>query len=317
MTALIRDVSGQASQTKRQAGTEEKQGSCAGRHNADDEKKLSEFAHRVHAIECPASFYLKYAANIAEVAAAQPVRSCQLITIDIYIKTYIVRGMSLEHILLGLLREPASGYDLKAVFDERIHYFWAAELSQIYPALQGLERKGLLRSREAPAKRGPRRRVYQTTPAGHRVLREWLDKAPELKDERILFQAKVYFMDELGDLGKTLQYMKRLREDLASRLETVQKTQRRWAENDPTYPDDLSPKMFHVFLTLRKGLCSLVAHIQWCDESIRRIESRMEKEKSNGRTVSKSSLDSHHGGHHRADRVLGPRGRKQGRPAAR
>ena len=31
--------------------------------------------------------------------------------------------MSLDYILLGLLREPASGYDLKAVFDERIHYF--------------------------------------------------------------------------------------------------------------------------------------------------------------------------------------------------
>ena len=37
--------------------------------------------------------------------------------------------MSLEHILLGLLREPASGYDLKAIFDERIQHFWAAELS--------------------------------------------------------------------------------------------------------------------------------------------------------------------------------------------
>jgi PadR family transcriptional regulator AphA len=225
--------------------------------------------------------------------------------------------MSLDNILLGLLREPASGYDLKAVFDERIHYFWAAELSQIYPALQGLERKGLLRSREAPAKRGPRRRVYQTTPAGHRVLREWLDKAPELKDERILFQAKVYFMDELDDLRKTLQYIKRLREEFASRLEAVQRSERRWAENDPAYPDALSPKMFHVFLTLRKGLGSLVAHVNWCDECIRRIEARMKKEKSNVRTVSKHSLDTHRGGHNRPDRILDSRGRKQRRPAPR
>src|SRR5580700_8471225 len=153
--------------------------------------------------------------------------------------------MSLEHILLGLLREPASGYDLKAIFDERIHYFWAAELSQIYPALQGLERKGLLRSRHATSKRGPGRRMYQITPAGHRVLREWLEKGPEISDERMAYLAKIYLMDELGD---------------------------------PQNPNSLSPQKFHVLLTLRKGVYSLSAHLKWCYESIRRIRERMEKE---------------------------------------
>jgi PadR family transcriptional regulator, regulatory protein AphA len=225
--------------------------------------------------------------------------------------------MSLDHILLGLLREPASGYDLKAVFGERIHYFWPAELSQVYPALQRLEQKGLLRRREAPARRGPRRRVYQTTAAGHRVLRQWLDQSPELGDERIGFLAKIYWMDELGDLGRTLQYFKELREILGTRLQELQAIERGWAARDPNYPDALSPQMFHVSLTLRKGLSSLATHVKWCDESVRRIEARMEKEKSNGRTISRHSLDSHRGGHHRADRVLDSRGRKQGRPAAR
>lgn len=63
--------------------------------------------------------------------------------------------MSLEHILLGLLREPASGYDLKKLFDERIDYFWAAELSQIYPTLKRLEQRGWIRGREAASSRGP------------------------------------------------------------------------------------------------------------------------------------------------------------------
>ncbi|MYK68861.1 MAG: PadR family transcriptional regulator, partial [Gammaproteobacteria bacterium] len=44
--------------------------------------------------------------------------------------------MSLDHILLGLLRDPATGYDLKSAFSERIRHFWSAELSQIYPALK-------------------------------------------------------------------------------------------------------------------------------------------------------------------------------------
>ncbi len=53
-------------------------------------------------------------------------------------------AMSLQHILLGLLREPASGYDLKAYFDKSVRYFWAAELSQIYPTLQRMEKAVLV-----------------------------------------------------------------------------------------------------------------------------------------------------------------------------
>ncbi|HKW51009.1 MAG TPA: PadR family transcriptional regulator, partial [Candidatus Eisenbacteria bacterium] len=68
--------------------------------------------------------------------------------------------MSLEFILLGLLRRPASGYDLKKFFDEGIGYFWAAELSQIYPTLKRLEKRGWVRGRAAASKRGSGRRVY-------------------------------------------------------------------------------------------------------------------------------------------------------------
>jgi PadR family transcriptional regulator AphA len=57
--------------------------------------------------------------------------------------------MSLDPILLGLLREPASGYDLKALLDHGIGHFWAAELSQIYPTLKRLEKDGFLTSRKA------------------------------------------------------------------------------------------------------------------------------------------------------------------------
>jgi DNA-binding PadR family transcriptional regulator len=225
--------------------------------------------------------------------------------------------MSLEHILLGLLREPASGYDLKSVVDDRIHYFWAAELSQIYPTLQKLERKGLLHSRRAPAKRGPRRRVYQTTRAGFRVLREWLESGFEVGDERVVYLAKLYLMGELADMRKTLRFLKGIRDGFARRAAALDAIERAWAEGDPRYPDSLSPAMFHVLLTLRSGICMMGARLKWCDESIRRVQTRLEKEGSDVRTVSRPSLGAHRGGNHRADHVLGPRGRKQGRPAAR
>jgi PadR family transcriptional regulator, regulatory protein AphA len=225
--------------------------------------------------------------------------------------------MGLEHILLGLLREPASGYDLKAIFDERLHYFWAAELSQIYPALQGLERKGLLRSRQAPSKRGPGRRVYQITPAGQRTLRQWLESGPELHNERMDYLAKIYLMDELGDLKKTLQFILELRDAFSSRLRELQTIEHYWSQRDPTYPDSLSPQMFHVLLALRKGVHSLSALVKWCDESVRRVQARLEKENHHGRTISRAPLDSHRRRQHGVGRVLDSGIRKKGRPRSR
>jgi PadR family transcriptional regulator, phenolic acid-responsive transcriptional regulator len=183
--------------------------------------------------------------------------------------------MSLEHILLGLLRQPASGYDLKKVFDERIGYFWAAELSQIYPTLDRLERRRWIRGRRAPSKRGSGRRVYAITPSGRRALREWLRGEPQLGDERFAYLAQVYFMDELGDLGLTLRFFRRMRDHFASKLDALRALDRQWAESDPHYPDVLAPEELHLQLALRKGLLSLEAHVAWCDEAIQRLGARL------------------------------------------
>ncbi len=182
--------------------------------------------------------------------------------------------MSLDHLLLGLLREPASGYDLKKVFDDRIGYFWAAELSQIYPTLKRLEERAWVRSRKAASKRGSGRRLYEITPLGRRVLRAWLRGVPHLGDERFTYLAQLYLMDELGDVAQTTRFVQEVREHFEAKLEALRRLERLWADADPRYPDALPPQEFHIQLTLRKGLLSLEAHVQWCDESIRRLQAR-------------------------------------------
>jgi DNA-binding PadR family transcriptional regulator len=110
----------------------------------------------------------------------------------------------LEHILLGLLCQPASVYDLKAVLDHGIGPFWAAELSQIYPNLKRLEQRGSLRSRRATSKRGPGRIVYEITAAGRKELAAWLRNGPQFGHMRQTFLAQIYLMDELSDPEHTL-----------------------------------------------------------------------------------------------------------------
>ena len=192
--------------------------------------------------------------------------------------------MSLEYVLLGLLRQPASGYDLKAIFDQQIHYFWAAELSQIYPTLQKLEKRGWLRSRAADSRRGPMRRVYEITGPGRRALRRWLQSPPEIGVERNAFLAQLYFLSELADLQQTRKFFQHLREQLSNRLTGLEMLERLWRQADPAYPDGLPSADFHIYLALSKGLHSLRAHVAWCDHALNAIDSRSARETKAGVT---------------------------------
>ena len=80
----------------------------------------------------------------------------------------------LDKLLLGLLREKQSGYDLKLLLRDRLPHIWKAELAQIYPLLQKLEASGQIASQSGRPKAGPSRKLYSRTPAGTRFLKNWL-----------------------------------------------------------------------------------------------------------------------------------------------
>ena len=92
---------------------------------------------------------------------------------------HIAYGVSLPHLLLGLLRSPAPGYWLKQQLDALYSHAWNADLPQIYRTLSRMERDGWLSVTPEPSDRGPERRVYDRTPLGDSVLVEWLAEAPE------------------------------------------------------------------------------------------------------------------------------------------
>ena len=204
--------------------------------------------------------------------------------------------MSLDHILLGLLREPASGYDLKAILDHGIRHFWAAELSQIYPTLKRLEKQGFLRSRRASSKRGAGRVLYEVTAKGHSQLATWLESGPQFGDMRHTFLAQIYMMDELSDFTRTLEFLEQLRTRWRARLEGLKNVEKEWAQRDPGFPDHLCSAAFHRHLTLRMGLHSYACWLAWCDECIRRVRARMRKENRNGKPIPVAAVGAHRRG---------------------
>ena len=183
--------------------------------------------------------------------------------------------MSLDHILLGLLRDPATGYALKNTFGERIRHFWSAELSQIYPTLRRLEERRMLRSRVEPSAKGPNRKVYTLTDAGREELLRWLRSGPAVGTERFVYLAQLYFMDALGDLVETRAFMAELRDHLVGWLAQLESLEREVTAAHGNAPEHYSDGGFHRFATLRMGIHSIGSKVAWCDETLAAIDRRL------------------------------------------
>jgi DNA-binding PadR family transcriptional regulator len=87
--------------------------------------------------------------------------------------------MSLAHAVLALVAERRSyGYELVQRFEERVGPAWRLNPSAVYPALDQLERSGLVTgaARAGGTRRSPRV-VYAPTAAGRAALETWLSAA--------------------------------------------------------------------------------------------------------------------------------------------
>ena len=182
--------------------------------------------------------------------------------------------MALDHILLGLLQRPATGYELKAAFTESVRHFWSAELSQIYPTLKRLEQRGFLESRVEPSPRGPDRRVYTRSVAGRNALTAWLRGGPVVGTERFTYLAQLFFMDALGNDDETRVFLEDLRAHFVrwlSQMTAFEHDIR--AEHGPA-PERYPASDFHQFASLRMGIHSIRAKVAWCDETLATLDTR-------------------------------------------
>jgi len=79
--------------------------------------------------------------------------------------------------LLGLVQQkPVSGYDLRKIFTSTPMGTFSDSPGAIYPALERLEKRGLIRSVIEEGSGLRRRRLFHLTPAGTVALKQWLQK---------------------------------------------------------------------------------------------------------------------------------------------
>ena len=132
-----------------------------------------------------------------------------------------------EHVLLGMIfGQPASGYDLKRQFATTPMGVYQPSSGALYPALERLERRGLLSSESfRPAAGGRPRRVYQLTPDGRQAHLGWV-RAP-VRPETVaqdlgMHLLRFVMMAEVLPPDEVLGFLASLRSALAGFVATLE-----------------------------------------------------------------------------------------------
>jgi DNA-binding PadR family transcriptional regulator len=169
-----------------------------------------------------------------------------------------------SYAILGMLGLGArTGYDIKGAVDNSTRFFWAASYGQIYPELRRLEREGLVRGKLSPTG-GRKRKSYELTADGRRVLREWAarePRMPELRDENLL---KLFFGDlvPLEEAMEQLRMRRRGHEEFLALLRMIEQQ----AGDDPSFTN----------LVLQYGIEYAEWNIEWCNKHERRLAATKE-----------------------------------------
>lgn len=179
--------------------------------------------------------------------------------------------MSLQHILLGLLQQPASGYDLKHEFEQRLSHYWGADLAQIYPTLKRMQQAGLLRSTRQPSDKGPPKRIYVRTAAGRKSLQQWLQSGPEVHTDRLSWLAQVALLD-IVSYADQIEFLQQLQQAFVQHRAELQAIEDNWRAQDPACPEQLQGEDLFAHMTLRLGVAKYTTIIDWCSECLQRLK---------------------------------------------
>src|SRR5215472_9574916 len=129
--------------------------------------------------------------------------------------------------VLGLLHQEArSGYDLRKIFASTPMGTFSDSPGAIYPALQRLEKQGLVRGQLQPSSGRRRRRVFRPTTSGKRSFRAWQTKAISADDimHRVdELMLRFAFMDETAGPAQATRFLRNLAGELRRYMPSLRK----------------------------------------------------------------------------------------------
>lgn len=167
----------------------------------------------------------------------------------------------LDCVILGLLsHEELTGYEIKKRMDTALKYFWGASYGSIYPTLSGLVDRGLA-TKKSEKDNARNKWTYTITADGRHYLAEWL-KLPAEKDElRYETLLKLFFGSESGPLQAKM-HIEAFEEKIEKEMPYLigaEQTLEKCMDHDEAHK--------YYLLTVKFGIQTYQAYLQWCKEA--------------------------------------------------
>ena len=176
------------------------------------------------------------------------------------------RPTTLEHALLGLLgMAPASGYDVKKIFDSTPMGHFSSSPGAIYPALKRMAGRGLVEARLDTTTQARPRRVFSLTQDGEETLRAWLSQS--VTHQELVHESDVpilRFSLAEGKLSRSevVAYLQGLEREVSSYIEELDEHLQRFA----------GVPQLHPRLSLENGIRRYESLRDWAQYAITEIE---------------------------------------------
>ena len=178
---------------------------------------------------------------------------------------------SLGFALLGLLhKQPASGYELRKIFQTTPMAHYSSSPGAIYPALRKLEHQGLIVGAVDRSQTLRPRKTFKPTRSGSRALQNWLDQ-PLTRDD-VAFRLdelllRFAFMANFPPAERTKAFLRDLTRELVSYIDDLQRELEALPPGPPPHPR----------LAVECGIESFRAHARWARRALRHVESIKEQ----------------------------------------
>ncbi|MFH9348895.1 PadR family transcriptional regulator [Kitasatospora sp. NPDC017646] len=173
--------------------------------------------------------------------------------------------MALEHaILVSLLEQPGSGYELARRFDRSIGRFWTATHQQIYRVLRRMEADGWVAAEEIAQDGRPDKKVYSAAGPGRAALADWLREPvePETVRHELAVKIRAAAFDEPAALVALISEVERHRESHAALLARYLHGEQR--DFPALAALDIQQELQHV--VLRGGIEFERMNVAWLDD---------------------------------------------------
>lgn len=174
----------------------------------------------------------------------------------------MAKDRKIDMVILGLLaHENLTGYDIKKRIDNSIRFFWKGSFGSIYPALNVMEKEGLVQKVKSSEKMKGREKIpYEITAGGKKALISWLEDSKAVNDLKYETLLKVFFggvTDPETSIKTIGEFELEIREAL--------KLLRMYKDNLEKVLDDKDH--VYYYLTVSFGVETYEGYLRWCKEA--------------------------------------------------